>query len=53
MTSSEPLLTRKQRRDKRRLEKALAKNHGRMPASLSDALGGGDSLPLDLSLIHI
>ena len=47
MTSSEPTLSRKERRAQRRLEKALAKNHGRMPASLSDALGGDDSLPLD------
>ena len=28
-------------------QKALEKNHGRMPASLSDALGGDESLPLD------
>ena len=47
MTSSEAPLPRKERRAQRRLEKALAKNHGRMPASLSDALGGDDSLPLD------
>ena len=47
MTSSEPTLSRKERRAKRRLEKALAKNHGRMPATLSDALSGDDSLPLD------
>ena len=40
-------LSRKEQRAQRRLTKALAKNHGRMPASLSDALSGDDSLPLD------
>ena len=47
MTSSEATLSRKERKAQRRLEKALKKNHGRMPASLSDALSGDDSLPLD------
>jgi len=47
MTSSEAPLSRKERKAQRRLEKALKKNHGRMPASLSDALSGDDSLPLD------
>jgi len=47
MTSTEVTLSRKERKAQRRLEKALQKNHGRMPASLSDALSGDDSLPLD------
>ncbi|MDC0655571.1 hypothetical protein OAP41_01590 [Candidatus Poseidoniaceae archaeon] len=47
MTSTEITLSRKERKAQRRLEKALQKNHGRMPASLSDALCGDDSLPLD------
>lgn len=47
MTSSELPLTRKQRRMDRKRAKAMAANHGRMPASLSDALVGDDSLPLD------
>ncbi|MDA8842919.1 hypothetical protein N9O19_01230 [Euryarchaeota archaeon] len=47
MTSTEITLSRKERKAQRRLEKALQKNHGRMPASLSDALSGDDSLPLD------
>jgi len=47
MTSTEATLSRKERKAQRRLEKALQKNHGRMPASLSDALSGDDSLPLD------
>ena len=45
--SNEKVLSRKERRAERRLQKALEKNHGRMPASLSDALGGDESLPLD------
>ena len=48
MAASDKILSRKERRAERRLKKALSKNHGRMPASLSDALGGDDSLPLDL-----
>ena len=48
MAANDKVLSRKERRAERRLQKALAKNHGRMPASLSDALGGDDSLPLDL-----
>ena len=47
MTSTEATLSRKERKAQHRLEKALQKNHGRMPASLSDALSGDDSLPLD------
>ena len=47
MTSNEMPLTRKQRRMDRKRAKAMAANHGRMPASLSDALVGDDSLPLD------
>lgn len=47
MTSNELPLTRKQRRMDRKRAKAMAANHGRMPASLSDALVGDDSLPLD------
>ena len=47
MASSKSTLSRKEQRAQRRLTKALAKNHGRMPASLSDALSGDDSLPLD------
>ena len=47
MASSELPLTRKQRRMDRKRAKAMAANHGRMPASLSDALVGDDSLPLD------
>jgi len=45
--ANEKILSRKERRAERRLQKALEKNHGRMPASLSDALGGDESLPLD------
>ena len=45
--ANEKVLSRKERRAERRLQKALEKNHGRMPASLSDALGGDESLPLD------
>ena len=47
MASNELPLTRKQRRMDRKRAKAMAANHGRMPASLSDALVGDDSLPLD------
>ena len=47
MASRKSTLSRKEQRAQRRLTKALAKNHGRMPASLSDALSGDDSLPLD------
>jgi len=47
MTSNELPLTRKQRRMDRKRSKAMAASHGRMPASLSDALVGDDSLPLD------
>ena len=47
MASNELPLTRKQRRIDRKRAKAMAANHGRMPASLSDALVGDDSLPLD------
>ena len=47
MASNEQQLTRKQRRIERKRTKAMAANHGRMPASLSDALVGDDSLPLD------
>ena len=45
--ANEKVLSRKERRAERRLQKALEKNHGRMPASLSAALGGDESLPLD------
>ena len=45
--ANEKVLSRKERRAERRLQKALEQNHGRMPASLSDALGGDESLPLD------
>ena len=45
--ANEKVLSRKERRAERRLQKALETNHGRMPASLSDALGGDESLPLD------
>ena len=47
MTSNELPLTRRQRRMDRKRAKAMPANHGRMPASLSDALVGDDSLPLD------
>ena len=47
MASIEQTLTRKQRRNDRKRAKAMAANHGRMPATLSDALVGDDSLPLD------
>lgn len=47
MISNELPLTRKQRRMDRKRAKAMAANHGRMPASLSDALVGDASLPLD------
>lgn len=47
MASNEQTLTRKQRRNDRKRAKAMAANHGRMPATLSDALVGDDSLPLD------
>ena len=47
MALNERPLTRKQRRMDRKRAKAMAANHGRMPASLSDALVGDDSLPLD------
>ena len=42
MTSNELPLTRKQRRMDRKRAKAMAANHGRMPASLSDALVGDE-----------
>lgn len=47
MTSIEQPMTRKQRRAARKRAKIMAGNHGRMPASLSDALTGDGSLPLD------
>jgi hypothetical protein len=47
MMSNEKPLTRKQRRVARKEAKMMAGNHGRMPASLADALTGDDSLPLD------
>ena len=47
MTSIEQPMTRKQRRAERKRAKIMAGNHGRMPASLSDALTGDGSLPLD------
>ena len=40
-------MTRKQRKIERKRAKAMAGNHGRIPATLSDALVGDDSLPLD------
>ena len=47
MASNEKPKTRKQRRIERKRAKAMAGNQGSMPASLSDALVGDDSLPLD------
>ena len=47
METNEQPLTRKERRVQRKRAKIMAANHGRMPASLSDALVGDDSLPLD------
>jgi hypothetical protein len=47
MTLNKQPITRKQRRIQRKRAKAMAANHGRIPASLSDALVGDDSLPLD------
>ena len=47
MASNEQQTTRKARRTDRKRAKAMAANHGRMPATLSDALVGDDSLPLD------
>ena len=47
MSLNEKPKSRKQRRIERKRAKAMAGNHGRMPASLSDALVGDDSLPLD------
>lgn len=47
MTLNKQPMTRKQRRIQRKRAKAMAANHGRIPASLSDALVGDDSLPLD------
>lgn len=47
MKSNKKRLSRKERRIQRRREKAMAKNHGRMPSTLIEALDGDDSLPLD------
>lgn len=47
MTLNKQPMTRKKRRIQRKRAKAMAANHGRIPASLSDALVGDDSLPLD------
>ena len=47
METNEQPLTRKERRVQRKQAKIMDANHGRMPASLSDALVGDDSLPLD------
>jgi hypothetical protein len=47
MISNEQPMTRKMQRSERKRAKAMAGNHGRMPATLSDALVGDDSLPLD------
>ncbi len=47
MTTNKQRQSRKERRIQRRREKAMAKNHGRMPSTLSEALDGDDSLPLD------
>jgi len=47
MASNDKPMTRKQRRIERKRAKAMAGNHGRIPATLSDALVGDDSLPLD------
>lgn len=47
MISNEQPMTRKMQRAERKRAKAMAGNHGRMPATLSDALVGDDSLPLD------
>ena len=47
MISNEQPMTRKMQRAERKPAKAMAGNHGRMPATLSDALVGDDSLPLD------
>ena len=40
-------LTRKERKAQRKRAKLMSQNHGRMPATLSDALTGDKSLPLD------
>lgn len=40
-------LSRKERRMERKRAKLMSQNHGRMPATLSDALTGDKSLPLD------
>ena len=40
-------LTRKERKAQRKRAKLMSQNHGRMPATLSDALTGDQSLPLD------
>jgi len=47
MISNEAPLTRKQRRIEKKRMKAMARNHGRMPASLTEALDGDNSLPLE------
>ena len=47
MISNEAPLTRKQRRIEKKRMKAMARNHGRMPASLTEALDGDSSLPLE------
>ena len=47
MASNDKPMTRKQRKIERKRAKAMAGNHGRIPATLSDALVGDDSLPLD------
>ena len=47
MKSNEKPQTRKQRRIEKKRMRAMARNHGRMPASLTEALDGDSSLPLD------
>ena len=47
MISNEAPITRKQHRIEKKRMKAMARNHGRMPASLTEALDGDNSLPLE------
>ncbi|MDA0648995.1 MAG: hypothetical protein O3B00_03875 [archaeon] len=44
---SDDNLSRKEKRILRKQRKEMSRNHGRMPATLSDALSGDQSLPLD------
>ncbi len=47
MSLNERPLSRKEQRMQRKRAKMMSGNHGRMPATLSDALTGDKSLPLD------